>query len=105
MLFDKGDGGGQTTAEYMRDLEERVILNTSAAAEATSHQPVFLEDEVAVIERAHREVEDEVEDEIDRQITRLVNISEGEETVSSTVVDAGGDAGGDAVIVPPRRTV
>ena len=51
-------------AEYMRDLEEQVRLGNELATEAGTHAPPdYLEDEVEVIEWAHRTVdEDESED-------------------------------------------
>jgi len=49
-----GVGGGQTTVEYVRDLELRVNRDTSAVAEAVTQEPVFLEDQMEVTKQAHQ---------------------------------------------------
>ena len=53
----------------MTGLEERIRAgNASAARAGTLPPPVYLEDEVEVIERAHRDQTDE-EDDTDRMIS------------------------------------
>jgi len=48
-----GEGEGQNTAEYYRDVRNRVIEGTSAAINSNTHNPTYTEDEVAVTNRVY----------------------------------------------------
>ena len=104
LLLLLGVGGGQTTAEYMIGLEERVRAGNALAARAgTQPPPVYLEDEVEVIERAHRDQTEE-EDDTDRMISQMVeggDVIRFRRSSGDGVVVGGGersdDIGADAV--------
>ena len=84
-IFLQGVGGGQTVAEYIIALEERVRTGNLLADRAGAlPPPVYLENEVEVIEQAHRNrnVED-AEDDTDRLISRLAG--GGDEVVTLTL--------------------